>query len=231
MTALILASLFLPLASLAVPGAGAANEEALGTVLRLEGYSIRPPQGFRMERMNLMRGSRAGAVSGSASVPRFLSAALTNGEGEDATSMLISVVESPFEASPSERDEFAEAVRRHYEDLGLKFALERATSVSGPRARIDVLGTVRQENQVRQVLVAAMVGTARHQVVTFSVPSGQWDALAPQLNASLESFRGDSSPGVGRSRVLGLLAAALGLGLAASMVLRRRRRGAFQDLG
>ncbi|MHB8873427.1 MAG: hypothetical protein ACYC8T_07040, partial [Myxococcaceae bacterium] len=140
----------------------AAAEPMLGTPLRQDGYSLRPPQGFRMARMDLFRGTRATAVSAVASPEargpgpaRWLSAALVDGEGEDAAAMVVSMVEGSFQATPAARDEFSTAVVRHFsEELGLKLAMERAELVGGPAARIEVFGTVRQEDQVRRVLVS-----------------------------------------------------------------------------
>ena len=57
---------------------------ALGSELRKDGYSFRPPAGFRMVRQEPYTGTRAGAVAMDSGAPRFLSAALSDGEGPEA---------------------------------------------------------------------------------------------------------------------------------------------------
>jgi len=205
----------------------------LGTPLRQDDYSLRPPQGFRMERMDLFRGTHATAVGAVASpeargpgLARWLSAALVDGDGDDAAAMVVSIVEGSFPVTPSARDEFSTAVVRHFTDeLGLKFALERAELVPGAAARIEVLGTVRQEDQVRRVLIAAMAGDGRHVVVGFTAPTGRWEQLAVNARASLDTFR--NVPPLSSDATRGLaagVALALALALLASLVLWKRRR-------
>ncbi|MFP2933458.1 hypothetical protein ACLESO_51590, partial [Pyxidicoccus sp. 3LG] len=83
---------------------------ALGSELRRDGYQFRPPEGFHMVRWGQYAGSRAGAVALQSDAPRVLSAALADGEGPEAATLLVSVVERGFSASPSARDDFAAAV-------------------------------------------------------------------------------------------------------------------------
>src|SRR5712692_5795142 len=90
------------IAGLAVLPLGAMS---LGTELRQDGYAVRPTQAFSMARMDLFRGTRAGAVSASPGAPRFLSAALVDRPGQDAAAMLISVVDGSFQPTPAMRDE------------------------------------------------------------------------------------------------------------------------------
>jgi hypothetical protein len=200
----------------------------LGTELRQDGFSFQPPQGFLMARKELFGNTRAGAVSEKADAPRWLSAALIDRPGEDAASLLLSVIDRPFEASPGGRDSFSAAVVRHYSDeLGIKFAMERAELVGGSVPRVEVLGTVRQENQVRQVLIAAMSGDKRHVVVTFSAPSGRWAELQPAVRASLNSYRSEVPETWAVSRGVAGIAALLFAGaLIVSMFLWRRRLSA-----
>src|SRR5207302_1302490 len=83
----------------------------------------------------------------------------------------------------------AAVVVRHSNDgLGLRLSTGRVELVAEPNARIEVFGTVRQEAQVRHVLVAAMSGEGRHAVITFSAPANRWEALLPSIRASLDSF-------------------------------------------
>lgn len=213
-----------------------AVEPVLGTQLRQDGYAVRPPQGFRMARMDLFHGTRATAVGAAApeargpGPSRWLSAALVDGEGEDSAAMTVSVVEGSFQATPAARDEFSTAVVRHFTDeLGLKLSLERAELVSRPWPRIDVLGTVRQGDQVRRVLVAALAGDGRHAVIGFSAPTGRWEQLGSSARASLESFRADLPPATETYRgVAAVFASALALALAISVALWRRREGAHR---
>lgn len=215
----------------------AVAEPGLGTPLRQDGYSLRPPQGFRMERMDLYRGTRATAVSAVASpeargpgLTRWLSAALVDGDGDDAAAMVVSIVEGSFQATPAARDEFSTAVVRHFSDeLGMKFAMERAELVAGAAARIEVLGTVRQEDQVRRVLISAMAGDGRHAVVGFTAPTGRWEQLGASARASLETFRNDAPAASDASRGLAaIVALVMAAALLASLVLWRRRRRALR---
>ena len=206
----------------------------LGTPLRQDGYSLRPPQGFRMERMDLFRGTRATAVSAVASpeargpgLARWLSAALVDGDGDDAAAMVVSIVEGSFQATPAARDEFSTAVVRHFSDeLGLKLAMERVELVPGPAARIEVLGTVRQEDQVRRVLISAMAGDGRHVVIGFTAPTGRWEQFSAAAKASLQTFRNDAPAATEASRGLAAwVALVMGAALLTSLALWRRRRG------
>jgi hypothetical protein len=166
------------------------SADSLGPPLRQDGYQVRPARAFRMARMDLFHGTRAGSVSATPSAPRFLSAALIDSDGEDAATMLISVIEAPLSFGPSARDELSTAVLRHFRDeLGMPFALERAEVVGQSAVRVEVLGSVRQGSQLRRILVAAYQGELRHVVVFFSVPSGRWDELKPALEESLETLR------------------------------------------
>jgi hypothetical protein len=195
----------------------------LGTPLRHDGFSFRPPEGFRKARMELFQGTRAGAIPLDWARPRYLAAALIDGEEEDAGSMLVAVVDETFEANPSTREAFSAAVVKHFADeLGKPLALERAWLVRGPSPRVEVVGTIREQDQLRRVLVVGMEGENRHAVITASVPSGRFEELLPKLRASLDTYRPDSAPGLGRN-LAGSVAALLGLGLFASWWLWRRR--------
>ena len=204
---------------------GGPLDPLLGSRLRQDGYSLRPPLAFRMARMDLFRGTRTGAVGPGIRNSRWLSAALVDGDGDDAATMLIALVEGSFQVSPAARDEFSTAVVRHYsEELGLKFAMERAELVPGAPARIEVLGTVRLENQVRRVLVAAFDGLGRHAVLTFTAPTGRWDALVSTVKSSMESFRNDLPVSTGPSRgLVGAVAVGFAIALSMSLWVWKRR--------
>ncbi len=219
----------LPLALLLASGAA---EVRLGTELRQDGYVIRPPVQFRMTRMDLYAGTQVGAVSGAPFGNRWLSAALVDGDGPDAASLLVAVVDGSFRPTPSSRDELSAAVVRHFADeLSLKFSMERAELVSGSSPRIEVLGSVRLEDQLRYVLVAAMAGEGRHAVVTFSSPSGRWESLEPSLEASLNSFRFEAQQPAELPRGVAGAAAALFAGMLSLSVWawRRRRRAEREE--
>jgi hypothetical protein len=211
-----------------IPGLRPERAPSLGTPLRQDGYFLRPPQGFVMGRMELFQGTRALAVSRSPFAEKRLSAALVDGEGEDAAALVIAIVEAPFEASPSSRDELSASVMNHFnEELGLKLLMERAELLQGPPSRIEVLGTLRQEDQVRTVLVTAISGTHRHAVITASAPSGRWASIAPAVRACLDTFRYEgASAGQGSRGLAWGLVMVVGLALIASLVaLWQRRRG------
>ena len=139
--------------------------------------------------------------------------------------MLIALVEGSFQASPAARDEFSAAVVRHYsEELGLKFAMERAQLVPGSPSRIEVLGTVRLDNQVRGVLVAAFDGSGKHAVLTFTAPSGRWDTLVGAAHSSMDSFRNDLPVSAGASRgLVGAVAIGFAIALSVSAWAWKRR--------
>lgn len=161
--------------------------ESLGPVLRQESFQLRPPQGFRMTRMDLFHGTQAGVVSMVPSASRYLAVALMDGEGEDAATLLIGVVDAPFEMGSSSRDELSAAVVRHLRDeLGQLFQLERAEALNG---RVEVLGSVQLGNQVRRVVVAAWPGAPHHVVALYTVPSGRWEGLASALSESFNSLK------------------------------------------
>jgi hypothetical protein len=198
--------------------------DLVGPPIRQEGVSVRPPKEFRLARMDLFHGTRVIGEASKEGVSRYLSAALMDGDGEDASSMTVSIVEEPLRLGPNARDDAATNVTRHLrDDLGLDFALERADVVTSPAARVEVHGQVREGAQLRKVLVARFTGQARHAVVLFSVPSGRWDALRPSLEESLDSLRMEEPSGTPRSVALAL-AVLVGAALLASVGLWRRRK-------
>lgn len=204
---------------LVVLGAG----ELLGPPIRQDGLSVRPPRQFHLARMDLFHGTRVIGVGSREGAPRYLSAALMDGEGEDAATMLISVIDEPLRLGPNARDDAATQVMRHLRDeLGLEFTLERADVVTGPAARVEVRGSVREGAQLRKILVALFAGDARRAVVLFSVPSGRWDGLLPALGESLDSMRVDQLSGPSRSLALAF-AVLVGAALLTSVGLWRRR--------
>lgn len=197
----------------------------LGTEIRKDGYSLRPPGGFLLARMELFRDTKSGAPTLPATSSRALSVALVDRPGEDSASMLISVVDGTFQATPAGRDELSTAVMRHFTDeIRLPMALDRAELITTAAPRVEVLGTVRQEGQLRNVLVAGMAGKGKHAVIIFSAPSGRWADLSPQIRASLDTFKNDPPAGNGISRGVAGAAALAGALIAALTVWRHRRR-------
>src|SRR5438270_2320763 len=73
--------------------------ELLGPPVRQEGFGLRPPRDFRMARMDLFHLSRVGAVAKSDDSPRRLLAALVDTDSEDASSLMLSVIDEPFKAT------------------------------------------------------------------------------------------------------------------------------------
>ena len=160
--------------------------DSLGPPLRQEGFVVRPPVNFRMARMDLFHGTEVGGVTPGGGT-RYLSAALMDGDGEDAASLLLFVADSTLTLGPSSRDSLSTQVMHHFNDeLRQPFAMERAEIVDG---RVQVLGSIREGSQLRRILVAAWPGEGRHVVATASVPSGRWDALAPKLADSFSTMR------------------------------------------
>lgn len=200
------------------------GEPTLGAALKQSGFTLKPPRGFRMARMDLFNGTRVAAIATAPNVPRWLAAALVDSDSEEAASMLVGVVEAPFALGPGARDELSAAAVRHFTDeLGLKFAMERAEAVAGAAPHVRVLGSVRQGSQLRKVLIAAFPGEARHLVVMFTAPSGRFESLEKVFSESLESVRSEA-PSSATGRTFAWLALAMvGALLAASFRLWRRR--------
>lgn len=201
----------------------AAGADLLGPPVRQDGYTFRPPRPFYMARMELFHGAQAMAVGDATGA---ISAALIDGDDENAASVIVSVVEEPFSVGPGARDEFSAQVARHFRDrLGLEFSLERAEVIEGPSRRVEVLGSVRRASQLRQIVAAAWPGDHRHVVITCSVPSGRWEALSGAINQSLETVRVDGgTPTRGGRNVALAVAALVAALLVASAGLWRRRR-------
>ncbi len=206
-------------------GTLATAADPLGPVLRQDGFQFKPPRAFRMARMDLFHGTHAGTVTRNSSATRYLSAALVDGEGEDAASLLISVTEETMTLGPSSRDEFSTAVVRHLHDaLGQPFQLERAEVING---RVEVLGSIRQGSQLRRVVVAAWPGEDRHIVAVASAPSGRWEELAPLLAESFSTLKVEPlSASRPPQRLLWAFAALVAALLMISMGLWRRRQAA-----
>lgn len=202
-----------------------ADGASLGPVLRQDGFQFKPPRAFRMARMDLFHGTQVGTVSVEAQAPRYLSAALVDGDGEDAASLLVSVIEASLALGPSSRDELSTAVVRHLRDeLGQPFQLERAEVTHG---RVEVIGAMRQGSQLRRVLVAAFPGEQRHVVAFASVPSGRWDALAPALSDSFDTLKVEPVASARPpQRLLWAFVAAVAAAFLVSIGLWRRRQAA-----
>lgn len=184
--------------------------------------------------MDLFHGTRATAIARDPGRARFLSAALTDGDGADAASLMVSLIDETFVVTPAARDAFSTATVRHFaDDLRLPLALDRVDLVQGDLPRIEVVGTLKAQDQVRRVLVAGMQGHGRHAVIVFSAPSDRFEALLPAVRSSLASFRPDGGGGGAWSRsVAGAIAASAALALFLSWsVWRRRRRLRRAELG
>ncbi len=203
-----------------------AAADLLGPPVRHDVFSFRPPKDFRMARLDLFRSSRVGAVAKSDDAPRRLHAALVDSDQEDAAALLFATVDEPFKSTSGARDELSAAVARHFSnELGLKFALERVEVVQGAMPRVEVFGSVRDGSQLRQIVVAAWPGEARHAVAMFSVPSGRYELLAEAMRASLDSFHLEPGASGGAPRTVAWAVVALvASALMASIGLWRRRR-------
>ena len=198
--------------------------EGLGAPLRQGGFTLKPPRGFRMARMDLFTGTRVGAIATAPNAQRWLAAALVDSDSEEAASMLIGVVEAPFAVGPGARDELSAAAVNHFtHELGLKLAMERAELVAGPAPHVRVLGSVRQGSQLRKILIAAFPGEARHLVVTFTAPSGRFESLEQVFGDSLDSVRSEAPSGAAGRTLAWAALALVGSLLAASIGLWRRR--------
>ena len=175
-----------------------------------------------MARLDLFHGTRVGSVGGSS----YLAAALLDGDGEDAASLLLSVVETPLSIGPGVRDALAtQVVAELKNELDQRFVLERADVV--PNQRVEVRGSIRAGSQARQVLVAAFPGETRHTVAIFSVPTGRWDELRAVIADSLDSYRAEPVSNQAPSRRWALaFASLLAAGFVVSIGLWRRRRAA-----
>src|SRR5262249_11965285 len=123
----------------------AIGSDTLGPPIHPESFVLRPPSAFRMARMDLFHSSRVGSVARADESPRRLLAALVDTDGEDSAALLLSAVDEPFKVSTGARDELSAQVAKHFNnELGLKFALEKAEVVPGASPRVEVLGSVRE---------------------------------------------------------------------------------------
>jgi hypothetical protein len=207
-----------------------AAAEVLGPPVRHEQFVMSPPAAFRMARMDLFHSSRVGAVARWEESPRRLLAAFVDTEGEDSASLLLSAVDEPFKVTSGARDELATQVAKHFgNELGLKFSLEKAELVQGAAPRVEVLGTVREGSQLREIIVAAWAGEVRHPVVVFSVPSGRYAALAGPIRESLDTLRVDVPTQAASRAVAWAVAALVASALMASIGLWRRRASRSAD--
>jgi hypothetical protein len=197
---------------------------ALGPPLQRDGYRLRPPQGFRMSRTALFRGTQVGAVSVAPAVEATFSALLIDEDTEGSAAMIVSTIGGPLPQALSNRDELAGAVARHFrEALGLDFSVERSLAVVG--GRVEVVGAVRADGQLRRVLVVVVPGTSHHAIVIASVPVERWAEQEPQLRASIDTLVLDAGLAA-EPHPLVLLGFTAGVGalLVWSLWLRRRRR-------
>jgi len=200
-----------------------AAEPTLGSPLKQGGFTFRPPKQFRVTRMDLFHGTKVGAITTPDSTG-YLAAALVDGDGEDAASILVAVVDNTFAPGPSSRDEVATETVRHFnEDLGLKLSLERAELVNGPVTRVEVLGSVRQGSQLRVIHVAAFEGEPKHLVITFSAPSGRAEELASAMRDSFESVHAEGGQGAAPRAVAWAALALVAALFLVSVGLWRRR--------
>jgi hypothetical protein len=207
---------------------GANAPPSLGTVLKREGYQIRPPADFRMGPNNWFDESQVGVIGSERRSAGQVSVVLSDRDAEDAATLLISMVDGSFRASPSSRDEFSTATVLHFaERLNLTSHIESVELVREKSPRVELTGTVRHEGQLRYLLVAAMEGRGRHAVIVFSAPAGRWQALKPALEASLDTFASDTPVAGELTRSLaGAAAGALAGGLFVSLAVWRKRRRA-----
>lgn len=203
-----------------------ATAPLLGTPLVEEGFSFQPPETFRSERLELFQGSEVLAISdGTPATPRRLTAVLRDGEGADASVLLIASVAAPLSATPTGRDAFVLQVVSHFAALGLDFALERAALVSGDVPRVEVFGSVKQQGALRSLLISGIPGETQHVVVTLSTPTRRLESLLPPVRASLASFQVASPPSsLFSRRLFGAVAGALAGALIVSLAFWRKRR-------
>lgn len=188
---------------------------ALGPPLALDGYSIRPPSGFRLEPPERYRGSHAFVGSSGT-----LSAALVENEAPAPSSMWIATVDGPLREPPIARDGFAASVQRQLSEIGSELQVR---SCAATVDRVELIGELEEHGERRMLNVFAFRGELRHVVVGFSVPASRWRELQPAIAASAATFSGSYEAADGGRRAA-IAAALLGLaGLLASVALRRRR--------
>lgn len=196
----------------------------LGPPLRTEHFQLRPPQQFRMARMDLFHGTTALAASPRDGA-RWVAAVLTDGESEDAATLTLAVVQASLSDGPGARDGLARAVAEHFHDeLDVAITVERAEVKRGLTPRVQVLGSVRSGAQLRTVAVAAWPHEAQHVVAVLSAPSGRWAELSPAFDQSLDTFRYEARvQGPPRSWAVAFAAVIIGA-LGGSFALWRRRQ-------
>lgn len=205
-------------------------QAALGPPVRGEGFTIRPPASFRMARMELFGASSVGAVGAHGEHRRQLVAALIDGTGPEAATLLLSVVETPFSVAGLSREHASVALKRHLlKDLGIELELEAAELVtSGGVARAEAWGQVKAGAQARRVMAATWLEGSRHVVALVSAPVERWAELTPDLTESLSSFRFEGRASKPPAWAGWMIAVALAAALLGSVGLwsARKRRAA-----
>ncbi len=196
----------------------------LGPPLRTEQFQLRPPQPFRMSRMDLFHGTTAFALA-DRDVPRWIAAVLADGDSEDAATLTLAVIQTSLAEGGGGRDRLVRAAAEHFRDeLDVALTIERAEVKRGPTPRIEALGSVRAGAQLRTLTIVAWPHEGHHVVAVFSAPSGKWAELAPVLQESLDTFRYEArAPGPPQSWALAF-ALSIVAALGGSVALWRRRQ-------
>jgi hypothetical protein len=181
-----------------------------------EGYPIRPPPGFTAAEPGAYRGSQLGVISADPQAKGYLAAAYVNNAVEGTPTLMISVVEGGFRATPSSRDEFAAAAIKHFEDLRFKFAIDRVDLIA---PFVELTGTLIDDGKKRHLVVAAMPGRTRHAVVVFSVPLGELARMVSVIRTFLNSFPIEESAAFWTGDRIAVSAALVGAGILTWMLL------------
>ncbi len=199
----------------------AAAPVSLGPVLTRDGYRWRPPAGFQATPVDEARGSRAFIPGGALGSGQGTSALLVDGPGEDATSIVIALFDTPPARPGAGRDTLSDRVAEHFrERLELDFTLERAHGRLADRA--DVVGSVTLGGQVRRVMVQGVEQAGRSAWLIAAAPTARWEDALPAIEASFATFQFEAPPPA-RPAWLGPAAVTLAIALLAAGAWRRTR--------
>jgi hypothetical protein len=207
--------------------ADAGAPAALGDEVVAGPVALRPPAGFVPSGLG-PRETAALAPAGTAD-RRAVHLALHD-PARDAV-LVISSADEALGEGPDLRDRLVKRTVDHFRDLGLDLRLAWATPGTPPAPAMEVAARAADRGRELGLLVAYVPAGERTYVGVFSAPIARFDALLPEVEASLRTLRVEPlappAPARSRRRAAALLAVAVGAAVSWALLapaLRRRRR-------
>jgi hypothetical protein len=190
-------------------------------------FTFTPPPGFHPDPTLADLETGALALTGDGDREPHLVGFYDDGQGPQAASVAISVVDGPLDVEANQRPTLAATTTSYFRTaLDLSFELDHTSAVGhGSTRRIEVWGHTLLDDQRRTTVVSYFPGVRHHSVVVASLPASREAQLTPLLGAALDTFSATDPPEPwARSQTAISLAVwgAAGLALAAAGVTRRR---------